>query len=58
MIVQCAICLTWFEDVYRNTQCPHETFLANDGTNNFSHHRNSYISDDPPSQGRIFEAHK
>lgn len=46
MIVQCQCqdCLRWFEDAYRSTICPHDTFAANDGENNFEHHPHSYLS--------------
>jgi hypothetical protein len=48
VIVQCADCLVYFDDAYRWTICPHETFAANDGANNFRHHEESYLSSEPP----------
>ncbi len=57
MIVQCVKCDVWFEDVYRDTVCPHEAFPANDGQNNFAVHDDAYLDKDKPSQERIFEAH-
>lgn len=44
MIVHCEECNLNYDDEFRLTYCPHETFLANDGKNNFSHHRDSYRS--------------
>lgn len=38
MIIQCVKCNARFDDEFRTTICPHETFAANDGKNNFSHH--------------------
>jgi NTP pyrophosphatase (non-canonical NTP hydrolase) len=43
MIVRCDICKFSFEDEYRSHCCPHETFAANDGRNNFAHHPGSYL---------------
>lgn len=50
MIVQCGDCSMFYDDVYRTTVCPHETFAANDGHNNFAHHPESYLSEEPPQQ--------
>lgn len=58
MIRQCDNCLVWFEDVFRYTSCPHDTFPANDGNNNFKHYGNSYLSKQKPSENHIFGAHK
>lgn len=33
-----------FDDEYRTTICPHETFAANDGANNFAHHPESHLA--------------
>src|SRR5258708_12808844 len=44
MIVRCAECRSYFEDVYRTKLCPHETFAANDGQNRFQHHPEAYLS--------------
>jgi hypothetical protein len=46
MIVKCWICGKRFDDCYRTTICPHETFAANDGNNNFAHHPESFLEDD------------
>jgi hypothetical protein len=43
MIVQCPDCKRRFDDEFRTTICPHETFAANDGLNNFAHHPESYL---------------
>lgn len=48
MIVQCTDCQMYFEDCYRSTICPHETFAANDGSNNFAHHPESHLSQIDP----------
>jgi hypothetical protein len=39
-----------FDDEFRWTICPHETFAANDGHNNFAHREDSYLSDFPPRE--------
>ena len=39
----CDDCNMAFEDVYRSTLCPHDTFAANDGHNNFAHHPEAYL---------------
>lgn len=44
MIVACSICSSNFDDEYRYTVCPHDTFAANDGNNNFAHHPESHLS--------------
>lgn len=43
MIVRCDKCNLKFDDEFRTTICPHETFAANDGRNNFKHHEDSYL---------------
>lgn len=43
MKVYCSHCDTKFDDEFRSTICPHETFAANDGANNFAHHPESFI---------------
>jgi len=43
MIVRCQKCNKGFDDQFRWTICPHETFAANDGQNNFQHHPESYL---------------
>lgn len=43
MIVECPECHGRYDDTYRWTICPHGTFAANDGQNNFAHHPESYI---------------
>lgn len=48
MIKPCADCQRWFEDQYRSTICPHQTFPANNGNNVFMHHGDAYLSDTPP----------
>jgi hypothetical protein len=42
MIVSCAPCGAAYDDEYRWTWCPHDTFVANDGENRFAHHPESY----------------
>jgi hypothetical protein len=48
MIVQCEKCQKYFDDQFRWTICPHETFSANDGQNNFAHHPESFLGDGSP----------
>lgn len=43
MIVECPLCDWEFDDTYRSTICPHGTFLANDGHNNFAHHPDAHL---------------
>lgn len=45
MIVTCEKCGRRFDDEFRVTYCPHDTFAANDGNNNFAHHPESYLED-------------
>lgn len=44
MIITCPNCQRTFQDEYRTTICPHETFAANDGQNNFAHHSEAHLS--------------
>jgi len=48
MIVKCESCKKFYDDEFRTTTCPHETFPANDGRNHFRHHLESYLSESPP----------
>jgi hypothetical protein len=43
MTVICKKCGALFDDEFRWTFCPHETFAANDGQNNFRHHPEAYL---------------
>lgn len=43
MIVCCNKCQLRFDDEFRTTICPHETFAANDGRNNFKHYPDATI---------------
>ena len=45
MIVKCIACKRCYDDEFRWTICPHETFAANDGSNNFSHHPESLLTE-------------
>lgn len=45
MIIQCDKCSARFDDEFRTTICPHETFPANDGKNNFRYHHGAYLDD-------------
>lgn len=57
MIVTCPTCRRSFDDAYRTTICPHGTFAANDGNNNFAHHLESHLSVKPPDfTGRLGKA--
>lgn len=44
MIIQCKGCSAKFDDELRTTICPHGTFMANDGQNNFRRHTESLIT--------------
>lgn len=48
MIVQCPTCQKYYDDEYRYTFCPHESFAANDGRNNFTVHTDSYLHTEAP----------
>jgi hypothetical protein len=50
MIIQCEKCKKHFDDEYRWTICPHETFAANDGKNNFAHYPESYLEEETNGQ--------
>ncbi len=41
MITYCPKCDNQFDDAYRDTECPHYPFRANDGTNRFGFNMNS-----------------
>ena len=43
MIVKCEICKARFDDEWRTTICPHETFPANDGRNNSAHNPAAFL---------------
>lgn len=45
MRLQCVKCNARFDDEFRTTICPHETFAANDGKNHFQHHPESVLDD-------------
>ncbi len=53
MIVRCATCLKYFDDTFRWTFCPHATFAANDGQNQFAYHPESYLRDTEPGPALI-----
>lgn len=48
MIVMCEECGKRFDDEYRTTICPHDTFAANDGRNNFAHQPSSFLETAKP----------
>jgi len=50
VIVQCDSCKRYFDNEFRLTYCPHDTFAANDGKNNFVHHPESYLSSEAPQE--------
>ena len=58
MIVKCAKCDKWFEDVYRDTWCLHDALPANDGKGNFVVHDDAYLSTTEPPEDRVYEAHR
>lgn len=43
----CSKCAAYFDDEFRTTVCPHGTFPANDGSNNFAHHPESVMQPAP-----------
>lgn len=49
MIVKCLDCNKYFDDRFRVTMCPHETFMANDGQNNFKHYPESWLEECSPA---------
>lgn len=51
MIIQCDQCKKYYDDEFRNTTCPHDTFLANDGQNNFKHYNDAWLNDNLPKRG-------
>jgi hypothetical protein len=56
VIVTCGNCRIRFDDEFRTTICPHGTFAANDGQNNFTHHPEAFLGTEPESpQGWILE---
>ena len=44
MTVRCSTCGRYFDDEFRLTYCPHDTFAANDGNNNFAHHPEALLT--------------
>lgn len=56
MIVKCDTCTRSYDDAFRSTICPHDTFAANDGDNNFAHHPESYLSPPQTVLTRLWEA--
>lgn len=51
MIIKCEKCIKYFDDQFRYTGCPHNTFSANDGQNNFKHHPEAWLADREPKIG-------
>jgi len=52
MIVKCCDkCKRHFDDTYRWTFCPHDTFMANNECDSFRHYHESYLDADPPPRG-------
>lgn len=49
MIIKCIECGKYFDDQFRSFDCPHNTFPANDGQNNFKHYPESWLSKNMPS---------
>lgn len=50
MIIKCEHCSKFYDDQFRSTVCPHDTFSANDGQNNFRHYPESWLADKEPSR--------
>ena len=53
MIVTCDKCKARYDDEFRLTICPHDTFLANDGINNFAHHPESILIKPMKQKGKM-----
>jgi hypothetical protein len=51
MIIQCDKCQKYYDDEFRDTSCPHDTFLANDGQNNFKHYVGAWLAYHMPKRG-------
>jgi hypothetical protein len=49
------MCGRKFDDEFRTTVCPHKTFAANDGHNNFAHHPDSYLEPFTTEKGQEHE---
>lgn len=56
MNVHCSTCGAVFDDTYRLTFCPHDTFAANDGHNRFAHHPESTLWAPPAPDDDRFES--
>lgn len=50
MIVKCDNCPAEYDDEFRSSICPHDTFAANDGRNHHVHHPKAYLSTDPTTE--------
>lgn len=50
MIVKCEACSQEFDDEFRSTICPHDTFYANNGRNEFAHHPKAFLSSDTTTE--------
>lgn len=48
MIIKCSNCPKFYDDQFRLTICPHNTFSANDGWNNFGYYPASWLADYEP----------
>ncbi len=48
MIIKCLYCNKYFDDQFRLWQCPHNTFMANDGQNNFKFYPEAWLADHSP----------
>lgn len=57
MISRCTECGKYFEDEYRSWVCPHDAFPANDGSNHFEVHNESYLSEQSPTKEKANEEH-
>lgn len=45
MIRQCETCMKFYDDEFRGTLCPHATFPANNGHNEFAKVEESYLGE-------------
>lgn len=51
MIVKCESCNKYYDDQFRNTGCPHDTFMTNDGQNQFAKYDWDWLADYEPRRG-------
>ena len=58
MIVKCPNCPKYFDDQFRTTLCPHDTFMANNGQNWFSYYPQSWLANREPLTNLEYDAYQ